>query len=190
MADSIDPFLDQHILYDTEYDAIIDMVGHGEEAPPDWPAVAIRVDQALSDPALPRWYRAEYQLIRAMYAHDPESHLNHARASVADMVQVLRDDEKSAEEIDERLAPLRDLLTIIEGALQEKETSKERTETTSNENNVAGKPAQTGPATTSAAAVRPEEDHGELVMVDEEELKQDEQSDGAAMPMDGDKGAD
>lgn len=119
-----DPFHSQHQLYDAEYRAISAMLGEEDDAAPDWPALSRRVQAALSDPALPRWYRAEYHIIGAWHNPEPEVQIARAKETLADMVQVLQADGQTAEQIEERLEPLRSMLKSTEGALEEKKAKK------------------------------------------------------------------
>lgn len=81
----------------------------------------MKVAEALSDPALPRYYRAEYHIINAWCVSDPEAviHLRRARETLDDMVQVLQAEGRSREEIDARLKSLRDMLAATEGVIDD-----------------------------------------------------------------------
>lgn len=82
-----DPFYNQHQLYDAHDQVISDMV-QAEDA--DWPAIALQLDEALSDPALPRYYRAMYHILHVWHTREPELHIRWAREALDDMVQVLQ----------------------------------------------------------------------------------------------------
>jgi hypothetical protein len=41
------------------------------EGDPDWRAIAILLEGALRDPALPRYHRAKYHILRAWCTRDP-----------------------------------------------------------------------------------------------------------------------
>jgi len=82
-----DPFHHQHQLYDAQDQAIFDMV-QAEDA--DWPAIALQLDEALSDPALPRYYRAMYHILHVWHTREPELHIRWAREAMDDMVEVLQ----------------------------------------------------------------------------------------------------
>jgi hypothetical protein len=67
-----DPFANQDKIYDAEYEAIGAMFNPGEgEGETNWRSLSVRVAEALTDPALPRYYRAEYHIINA-WCSNPE----------------------------------------------------------------------------------------------------------------------
>ena len=116
----MDPFENQHCQYDAEYNTIGAILNPEEGTETNWRALAVKVAEALSDPALPRYYRAEYHIINAWCVSDPEAviHPRRARETLDDMVQVLQADGRSHEEIDARLAALREMFDLTEGAVK------------------------------------------------------------------------
>ncbi|CZT16401.1 uncharacterized protein RCC_02244 [Ramularia collo-cygni] len=121
---SSDPFRNQHAMYDQQYATISAMVGSEDDEAPDWPALALRLDEALSDPALPRWHRAEYHIIHAWCTQEPELQLERARESIEGMVQVLQAEGLSQEQIDARLEPLTSMMATTQSALDDKNKEK------------------------------------------------------------------
>jgi hypothetical protein len=114
-----DPFKTQHQFYDAQYEAIGDLVDPGDDKIVDWSSLAAQVEQALSDPALPRYYRAEYHIINA-WCSNPELQIQCARETIDDMVEVLKAEGRSQEEIDARLKTLQGMLEITEKRTKEK----------------------------------------------------------------------
>ena len=109
-----DPFANQHRLYDAQYEAIGALVAPGDDII-DWPSLATQLEGALSDPTLPRYYRAEYHIINSWCTRDdPELQIGWARETLNDMVQVLQAEGHSKEEIDARLETIRGMLEITE----------------------------------------------------------------------------
>jgi hypothetical protein len=125
MADSTDTLRNQHAFYDTQYDAIMAMFGDEDDPPPDGPALSRRIEEALSDPFLPRWHRADYHILVALYSRTPEDHVEKARISIEDMTRVLQHEGQSPEQIDARLRTLPGMLDFVVSTL-EKEKQKEK----------------------------------------------------------------
>ena len=120
MADSAhtDPFEQRHQQYDAQYEAIGAVYDPKDGTETDWKSLALLVEEALSDPALPRLHRVEFHIINAWYSDEPELQLGFAREVMNDMVQVLQADGRSHEEIDARLAALREMFDLTEGAVK------------------------------------------------------------------------
>jgi hypothetical protein len=120
MADSAhtDPFEQRHQQYDAQYEAIGAVYDPKDGTETDWKSLALLVEGALSDPALPRLHRAEFHIINAWCSDEPELQLGFAREVMNDMVQVLQADGRSHEEIDARLAALREMFDLTEGAVK------------------------------------------------------------------------
>lgn len=74
------------------------------------------LDQALSDPFLPRWYRTKYHIIRAWYGSSEEN-IQDAKEGMEDMRQVYRVEEKTEEWIAARLSSLQEMLDLVESCL-------------------------------------------------------------------------
>jgi len=109
-----DLFANQHAMYDAQYEAIGALFDPGDEVEVDFASLAQKLREALSDPALPRYYRAEYHIINAWCVREPELQLERARESLDDMVQVLQAEGQSQEQIDAHLLTLREMLAISE----------------------------------------------------------------------------
>jgi hypothetical protein len=91
------------------------------EGDPDWRAIAILLEGALGDPALPRYHRAKYHILRAWCTRDPQLQIRLAHKAMEDMVQVIQAMESSQpqEEVDELLKPLWDMLAATEDTFTE-----------------------------------------------------------------------
>jgi hypothetical protein len=112
----------QHRQYDVQYEAIGAMFNPAEgEGETNWRSLSVQVAEALNDPALPRYYRAEYHIINAWCVSDPEARvqLGLAREVINDKVQVLQADGRSQDEIDVRLKSIRDMLAATEDAVDD-----------------------------------------------------------------------
>jgi hypothetical protein len=59
------PFENQLRLYDAQYNIIGAMFNPEAGTEINWRSLAREVKDALNDPALPRYYRAEYHIINA-----------------------------------------------------------------------------------------------------------------------------
>ncbi|KAK4550790.1 hypothetical protein LTR36_000370 [Oleoguttula mirabilis] len=84
MDDLMDPFRNQHAFYDAQHDEINTLFLTLDDADgADWSELYRLCDEALRDPALPRWYRAKFE---AIHAFDPdgliEEHVQHAKDAV------------------------------------------------------------------------------------------------------------
>jgi hypothetical protein len=73
------------------YQAIGAMFNPEDGTETNWRSLSVQVAEAISDPALPRFYRAEFHIINAWCVSDPEAviQLRCARETLDDMVQVL-----------------------------------------------------------------------------------------------------
>lgn len=85
-----DPFANQHAMYDAQYEAIGALFDPGDGVKVDFGSLAQRLREALSDPALPLYYRAEDHIMNAWCVHGSELQLEWARESLDDIVQVLQ----------------------------------------------------------------------------------------------------
>ena len=73
MADSAhtDPFEQRHQQYDAQYEAIGAVYDPKDGTETDWKSLALLVEGALSDPALPRLHRAELRRQPRQGLRDP-----------------------------------------------------------------------------------------------------------------------
>jgi hypothetical protein len=67
MESARDPFANLHAIYDARFEQISDMFQTVSKER-EWDQLATLIDEALTDPYLPRYYRAHYNIIRAMHA--------------------------------------------------------------------------------------------------------------------------
>jgi hypothetical protein len=114
----MDTLQNRHRQYDAQYEAIGAMYDPEDGTETDWKSLAPKLEEALSDPALPRYYRAEYHIINAWCSPEPESQLDFARGVLDDMVPVLQADGSSQEQIDARLVALQEMFDFTEGAVK------------------------------------------------------------------------
>ncbi|KAK5129864.1 hypothetical protein LTR08_002741 [Meristemomyces frigidus] len=111
-----DPMQNQHALYDAQYKQINDLFMTEEDT--DWPQISRLIDQALRDPFLPRWHRAEFEIIRSWDAgYLAEEHIRRAKEAIEDMRQVLLAHGRNEAHIKDRLAPLNDMVAVMENSL-------------------------------------------------------------------------
>ena len=102
-------------IYQAQYDAIT-VNFQATDGETDWKFLATPLDEALSDPFLPRYHGARYHIINAWCAREPQVQLQRARETLDDMVEVLWEDPPA--KIDRILEPLRNMLAITEDALE------------------------------------------------------------------------
>jgi hypothetical protein len=114
-----DPFLNQHQWYDSQDQAITDML---QAETRDWPSLASHLDEALSDPALPRYYRASYHIMHVWHTREPALHIRWAREALDDMVQVLQAIGKPQDQ----LKPLWEMLAATEEAFESSKQGGEK----------------------------------------------------------------
>ncbi|OQO11653.1 hypothetical protein B0A48_03380 [Cryoendolithus antarcticus] len=85
----------------------------------DWDRLTNELDEALADPFLPRLDRANFHAIRALSAGtDAQEHIDRARTTMQGIVEYLKVIEKSDEEIEVLMAPLKDLVDTVEGIME------------------------------------------------------------------------
>jgi hypothetical protein len=108
-------------FYRAQGDAI-DALFQTADADADWQSLATQCEAALSDPALPRYYRANFHIINAWCVDDVEAELQlkWARETLDDMVQVLYG--SSQDDIDTLLKPMQEMLEVTEAALEKDKT--------------------------------------------------------------------
>jgi hypothetical protein len=104
-------------FYQAQGDAI-DALFLTADGDADCRSLGTQVKEALSDPALPRYYRANFHIINAwcIGGDEAELQLKWARETLDDMVQVLHG--SSQDQIDILLKPMREMLELTEGALE------------------------------------------------------------------------
>jgi hypothetical protein len=115
-----DPLANQHRLYDAQYEVIRAIFDPEDGSETNIALFAQKLREALSDPALSRYYRAEYHILNSSCLRKPELRLERARESLDDMVQVLQAGGRSQEQIDARLSALREMLAIFEERAKDK----------------------------------------------------------------------
>jgi hypothetical protein len=109
----------QQEFYRTQGGAI-DALFQTADADADWRSLGTQVEEALSDPALPRYYRANFHIINAWCVDDTEAELQlkWARETLDDMVQVSHSHGSSQDDIDTLLKPMQEMLEITKAALE------------------------------------------------------------------------
>ncbi len=80
----------------------------------DWDLLCQQIQEALLDPALPRWCRTKYNIIHAFHSDSPQAHIDLAKSGLEDMRRVLEVEGKNGDQVAERLQPLVDLLALVE----------------------------------------------------------------------------
>ena len=78
-------------IYQAQYDAIT-VNFQATDGETDWKLLATPLDEALSDPFLPRYHGVRYHIINAWCAREPQVQLQRARETLDDMVEVLWED--------------------------------------------------------------------------------------------------
>ena len=93
MEKSLDPAYNRHRFYDAEHDMIRDLF-QTAKSDDDWEKLTVALDNALANPPLPRWYRAEYEAIRAWTSELPEENIQRAKDVVEDMRMVMQAEDR------------------------------------------------------------------------------------------------
>ncbi|KAF2218804.1 hypothetical protein BDZ85DRAFT_183435, partial [Elsinoe ampelina] len=109
-----DPNINAHMMYDEQDNSIHDLFEQD-----DWDGLADLLFAALSDPFLPRFFRAKYHILSAWCSKEPRVHLDLAKTRIENIVEVLKADGQPDEEIDRRLSVLRSMVETAEGAIEE-----------------------------------------------------------------------
>ncbi|KAK5110612.1 hypothetical protein LTR62_005651 [Meristemomyces frigidus] len=110
MAPSVNPMANTHAFYDDEHQRIIEMF-QGAVEEEEWEALSIHLDDALANPSLPRWYRAEYEAIRAWTSGRPEEHIQRAKEVVQEMSLAM---EANDDHHEHQLQPILDMIEVAE----------------------------------------------------------------------------
>lgn len=108
----------RNALYSAQYDQISALFMTEEDT--DWPQISRLIDQALRDPFLPHWHRAEFEAIWACEARSlAEEHIQRAKDAIEDMRHMLLAQDKDDAHITERLAPPNEMVAAVESDLAE-----------------------------------------------------------------------
>jgi hypothetical protein len=110
----------QQELYRAQGDAIDALFQTADaDADADWRSLGTQVEEALSDPTLPRYYRASFHIINAwcVGGDEAELQLKWARETLDDMIQVLW--WSTQDQIDVLIKPMQEMLELAEAALEE-----------------------------------------------------------------------
>lgn len=106
-----------HAFYNEQYD---DVDRPFEEGNTNSPELLRRLDAALLDAFLPRWYRAEYETMRAWSAgENAEEHMERAKDAIEDIREVLPAEDRDNQYIEDRPAPLNEMVEAVESDLAE-----------------------------------------------------------------------
>ncbi|KAK4901613.1 hypothetical protein LTR27_001385 [Elasticomyces elasticus] len=81
----------------------------------DWTFLTINLDDALTNPALPRWYRAKYEALRAWTSDIPEENIERAKHWIGQVRRVMQD--RSEEDKREMIEPLEAMVAAVEEAM-------------------------------------------------------------------------
>ena len=108
----------QHAFYDSQHEEV-NAIFQAEEI--DWDRLTPLLNNALADPHLPRWYRAKFEAIAACDGDydSAKEHIERAKEVIEDMRAVLDAEGRDSAYIEERLAPVVEMVTAIEEDLAE-----------------------------------------------------------------------
>jgi hypothetical protein len=118
------PSEEQLQRYDVQRREILAIFSAAEADKTLIPALGLRLNEALSDPALPHDYRFRYRLINVLCTTD-SSQLELAREVLYDFARALQATGMSPEEADKTLEERHGALTGLEVALEEQRKERE-----------------------------------------------------------------
>jgi len=119
------PSKEQLQRYEAQHKEIMAMYDPTEPEETFFPALGLRLVQAVSDPDLPHDYRFKYHMILVSYTSN-SSEFELARETLADFARALEATGMSPGEVDKALEKKLELLVMVEVALEEKKKKKRR----------------------------------------------------------------
>jgi hypothetical protein len=116
---------EQQQRYKSQYQEIEAMYQATEADATLFPALGLRLDEALSDPACPRGHCFKYHVMNVYCKPDPLPQVEMARKILDEMARALQATGISQEEVDKFFEGRRGTLAAIEGSVKEQQKERE-----------------------------------------------------------------